>query len=75
MVQQTNIHGANLAARDSARLKKKKEFKQTDVSELKKLHGLLIAMAICKFRNIASYWKDGKYGAIKYPNFRQFMAK
>ena len=75
MVEQTNIHGTHLAARDSARQKKQKTFKHTNVSELKKLHGLLIAMTICKFRSISNYWLDGTLGAIRFPNFKKYMGK
>lgn len=64
---------------DSRRLRKKKTFRPTDVThvtEIKKLHGLLISMTMQKFRNINNYILEGRQDrAIRFPNFGAFMSK
>jgi hypothetical protein len=43
------------------------------VMELQVMHGLLMAMTLHKFTNINNYWKQGKLGAIKFPDFGRYM--
>jgi hypothetical protein len=75
MEQQTNIFGVWLAEEDTKRLKKTRIFKKTTVMELQVMHGLLMAMTLHKFTNINNYWKQGKLGAIKFPDFGRYMKK
>ena len=75
MEEQTNIFGAWLAEEDTKRLKKTLVFKKTTVKELQLMHGLMLAMTLHKFTNVDNYWRQGKLGAIKFPDFRRYMKK
>ena len=75
IVNETNIHGAWLAEQDTRRVKKALKFKACTVSEIKTLHGLMIAMSLQKYTNLDCYWRKGKLGAVKFPDFGVFMTK
>ena len=72
-VQETNRYGPIYVTAINNRRKTPIKWEDTTVDEMRKFHGLVVAMAVSPYNNMPCYWRRGSSGAVSWPQFGRWM--